>query len=78
MKQLKKHLRRSVTSFRSVDIASADMMLNFVIEFVIHQQVVKLLAYISDKDLFAEFYRYMASLLHCEPLCNNIFRIKSF
>lgn len=25
-------------------------------------QVVKLLAYISDKDLFAEFYRYITSI----------------
>lgn len=33
------------------------MILNFVIEFVFWSQVVKLLAYISDKDLFAEFYR---------------------
>lgn len=33
------------------------IMSNFVTEFVIDMQVVKLLAYISDKDLFAEFYR---------------------
>lgn len=34
---------------------------NCVIEFLINMQVVKLLAYISDKDLFAEFYRYLSS-----------------
>jgi hypothetical protein len=29
---------------------------------VYNYQVVRLLAYISDKDLFAEFYRYVFSL----------------
>ena len=27
-------------------------------------QVVRLLAYISDKDLFAEFYRWVLVILH--------------
>lgn len=69
MRPLKKHLRRyySLGFFLLWFSFVADVMFGFlqnsvgfsinltvVIEFF---QVVKLLAYISDKDLFAEFYR---------------------
>jgi len=32
-----------------------------VLNFIMLLQVVKLLAYISDKDLFAEFYRFISN-----------------
>jgi hypothetical protein len=41
-------------------------------------QVVKLLAYISDKDLFAEFYRYFYQLLLCEEFLVFVFVFDTF
>lgn len=47
---------------RSFNFYSTTFFLNYIGRHFNFLQVVKLLAYISDKDLFAEFYRY--SIIH--------------
>ena len=58
MKQLKKLLKRQYINpcvpYTSINMMHVVLRLRFLL---FHLQVVKLLAYISDKDLFAEFYR---------------------
>lgn len=64
MKLLKRHLKRSKFSFFSSFSSTIIWLfrvlhwLNYIWKDFNFLQVVKLLAYISDKDLFAEFYRY--------------------
>ena len=59
MKLLKTRLRRFVFCQVACYI-HFQFLLKPVFNLIMLLQVVKLLAYISDKDLFAEFYRFIS------------------